>query len=289
MTAAPAMKITALAGWYGGNRVLAESVGKQLGRLVWCGVPFMGGAPELPHIDTRAGVANDLHRHVIHLARVVADPALHDLLAERLDRLLFHPDELAAAQGRCRDREAAGSVGLFGGGGALQTEPDIGWAADYFVCCWMGPGASAGKTTEFARNISTRFTASGGSSAKRYRSAVESLAAWHQALKKWEFTTIDAFDFIARVRDEEGHGLYIDAPWPDAGNDYRNAFNDAQQQRLAESLGRFAKARVVVRYGDHPLIRQLYPEARWRWVKQSSTNQQGNDVSEVLIVNDPTP
>lgn len=283
------MKIKALAGWYGGNRVLAERAGAELGKLAWCGVPFCGGCPELPHIDCRSGIANDLHRHIINLARVVAEPSMFAALGARLEGMLFHPDELAAAQARCRDREAAGSVGLFGGGAAASNGPDLAWAIDYVVCCWMGPGSNAGKAVEFTRHLSSRFTSSGGGSARRFTSAVESLPAWHHALRgTWEFTTVDAFAFIERVRDEKGHGLYIDAPWPDAGNEYRHPLDDARQERLARKLADFNTARVVVRFGDHPLIRELYPESRWRWVRQSSRDQSNGDVSEVLIVNGPS-
>jgi site-specific DNA-adenine methylase len=269
------MRINALAQWFGGNRMLAASVGKALGKLRWCGVPFAGGCPELPHINTAAGVANDLHRHIVNLARVVRDAALVERLAHRLDGLLFHPDELSAAQRRCRYREIHGSV----------TEmPDIEWAADYFAACWMGRGGQAGKQREFDQSLSLRWTSSGGDSAVRFRSAIQSLRDWHRALRNWSFSCIDAFEFIDRVRDADGHGLYVDAPWPDAGNDYRHTFTREQQVRLAEALARFTRTRVVVRYGDHPLIRELYPEPRWTWLEQTSRNQRNGETTEVLIV-----
>lgn len=111
------MTITALAQWFGGNRLLAQSVGRALGRLRWCGVPFAGGCPELPHIRTAA----------------------------------------------------------------------------------------------------------------------------------------------------------------------------EQQARLAEALAKFARTRVVVRYGDHPLIRDLYPEPRWTWLEQRGRNQRNGEIAEVLIVNGGRP
>lgn len=43
MTAAPAMKTKALAGWYGANRKLAAAVGAACGECAWVGVPFAGG------------------------------------------------------------------------------------------------------------------------------------------------------------------------------------------------------------------------------------------------------
>lgn len=274
------MRITALAQWFGGNRMLAESVGRALGRLRWCGVPFAGGCPELAHIRTAAGVANDLHRHVINLARVVRDDALIEQLALRLDDLLFHPDEFAEAQRRCREREQHDRFG---------DTPDVQWAVDYFAACWMGRGGHAGKQREFDQMLSLRWTSTGGDSAVRFRSAIQSLRDWHRALRNWSFTCLDAFEFLDNVRDADGHGLYVDAPWPDAGDEYRHAFTDEQQARLAEALAEFTRTRVVVRYGDHPLIRELYPPQRWTWLGQTSRNQRNGEIAEVLIVNGGRP
>lgn len=56
------------------------------------------------------------------------------------------------------------------------------------------------------------------------------------------------------------------------------------QRQLAERLAGFEHSPVVVRYGDHPLIRELYPDDRWRWVEQASKDMHGGEVAEVLIV-----
>ena len=44
----------------------------------------------------------------------------------------------------------------------------------------------------------------------------------------------------------------------------------------------------MIRFNDHSLIQRLYPEPRWTWLRQTTTNQQGNDVAEVLILNGPS-
>ena len=274
------MRINALAQWFGGNRMLAQSVGRALGKLRWCGVPFAGGCPELPHNQTAAGVANDLHRHIVNLARVVRDDVLVDRLVRRLDGVLFHPDELTAAQRRCREREPRDHVG---------DAPDVAWAADYFAACWMGRGGHAGKRREFDQSLSLRWTSTGGDSAVRFRSAIESLRAWHRALRNWSFSCVDAFEFLDNVRDAEGHGLYVDAPWPDLGGAYRHGFRPDQQARLAEALTRFTRTRVVVRYGDHPLVCELYPQPRWTWLMQTSRNQRNGATAEALIINRGPP
>lgn len=281
------MKIGALSPWFGGNRTLANLAGEQLGKLAWCGVPFMGGASELPTIRCRAGLANDLHRHIINVARVIRDEKMKSELVDRLDKLLFHPDELRHAQLRCATRDGADVGGLFGASGSADEAPNVEWAADYFVCCWMCRGGQAGKKTEFTQGLAVRFTSSGGGSRRRFQSAAESLDAWHRVTKCWEFTRMHVFDFLRRCADRPDHGLYIDAPWPVVGAEYRHGFSDRDQVKLRDNLAKRTN-RVVIRYGDHPFIRELYPEGeKWTWIRNTSKNQKGNDVEEVLIVNGP--
>lgn len=282
-------KITAVAPWYGGCRMLADTIGQQIGDVGWCGIPFCGGLPEVLHIRTRAGVANDLHRHIINLARVIQHEPTAKLMGKLVEGLLFHPEEYAAAQKRCLERELAWELpagGLFGERVVPKLD-DAQWAADYFVCCWMGRGGSAGQEWEFKQSISTRWTPTGGGSARRWRSAVESLRAWTKLLADWEFTCLDAFAFLDMTPDRPDMALYVDAPWRGAGEQYAHKFSDDDQRRLARKLTTYENVRVVVRFGEDPLIRKLYPEPRWTWIEQESRNQEGNVINEVLIVNGP--
>lgn len=275
-----------LAGWFGSNRLLSGRVGVELGKLDWCAVPFCGGCPELPTINTRAGVAADLHRHIINLARCITDNVAFLNFRDLVDARLFHPDEMAAAKQRCNEREKV--VSLFTAAIPIASDmgkPDPEWAADYFVTVWMGRGGHAGKKTEFSQSIATRWTAGGGDSAIRYRSAVASLPGWRKALNRWSFECRDAFDIIDRVKDAPGYGIYCDPPWPDAGHEYKHGFSDQQHERLADRLAKFQHTRIVIRYGDHPLIQHLYPESRWTWLRQTSRAQTNGDVAEVLILN----
>lgn len=283
--------IRALAPWFGGCRSIAYRIGPELGKLRWCGVLFAGGMPELLHIRAQAGVALDLHRHIINLARVVSDPSLLCRMIRRVDRLLFHTDVLAAAQRRCRDREAAGGdAGLFTNGHAASMEPDVEWAADYFVCCWMGRGGYSGRGGELTQSIAVRYTSSGGSSAKRWRSAVESLPAWGRALERWQFVCEDALKFVRRLRPQNAAGIYADPPWVGAGDEYTHRFTIDQHRQLALELARLSEMgyRVVVRYGDDTLVRGLYPASRWRWIESTTKDQRNGEVCEVLIVNGPS-
>ncbi len=286
-TAAAAMSIKAIAPWYGANRMFGHVAGEQIGRCKWVGVPFCGGCAEIPHIQMRSGVANDVHRHIINLCRVIADVETKHLLELRLSKTLFHIDVLREAQRRCIDRELAAGGSLFMRTDDGRQAPDVDWAFDYFCCCWMGPSAKSGKATEFNGYFAGRWTASGGDSATRFRSAIASLEQWHAALLSWNFTTLDALVFISKCKDEEGHAIYCDAPWPDKGDEYKHRVDDGYQSRLAHSLRTFKKARVVIRFNEHPLVHELYPEGEWTWLRHSTRNQANADVEEVLIVNGP--
>ena len=50
-------KTKALAGWFGGARLIAEHVGEALRGCKWVGVPFAGGMSELLHIQASGMLA----------------------------------------------------------------------------------------------------------------------------------------------------------------------------------------------------------------------------------------
>lgn len=107
-------------------------------------------------------------------------------------------------------------------------------------------------------------------------------------MRRCSFDTMDAFEFIPHCVDAQHHGLYVDPPWPDDGKYYRHTFDQSAHERLAELLGGFKEARIVIRFGDHPLIRRLYPEPRWTWRRQKSRTQVNEDKDEILILNGPS-
>jgi DNA adenine methylase len=293
MSATAELTTTALAPWFGSNRMLARHVGAELDGCSWVGVVFAGGMSELAHIGARSIVANDLHRHVVNLARVTRDPVLGPKLYRRLKRELFHPGVLAEAQARCVARDARlpkapTGAGLLFTDEPVEDAPELDWAADYFVSQWMTRSGSAGTDAEFRGGISGRWDAGGGDSAVRYQSAVNSLVAWRRILKRCNFTSLDCFDFIAKVHDKPGIGIYSDAPFPDAGDPYRHKFTESHQRRLAKALGEFTEARVVIRFYDHPLIRELYPADRWTCIERVGRTQANGSAAEVLILNGPS-
>lgn len=266
--------VTALAPWFGGSRMIAHEVGNELSGLRWVGVPFAGGMAELAHIDAPSLLVSDLHKHVINLARVVANDSTRRPLLRALKRIAFHPDELKLTQEVCSRIEPT-----------WAASPDVSLATAYFVTQWMG--RSGGTADEFKGGLSSRWNGNGGDSNTRYRSAIRSLAEWCRVMRRCNFNCMDAFDFIVKVDDDPRNGLYIDAPWPDDGDGYKHAFTENDQRRLAEMLGRFEYTRIVIRYGDHPLVRDLYDreENGWTIRKITGRTQANKEKAELLIIN----
>lgn len=233
MTIASDLKVKAVANWFGSDRMVAAAIAHQLKSCVRVDIPFAGGMSIVPYLECRQILANDLHRHVINLCRVIQDPQLGPALYRKLRRYVLHPDHLVVAQARCRMRETAfeSAPGLLFGVNPRKAEtdlptPDLWWAEDYFVATWMGQGGRSGTKNEFNGCLSFRRDAGGGSSAVRFANAGWSIPAWRRAFRKTEFCAIDAFDFIREVKPEDGHGLYVDAPWPD---DQRVIWDYAQE------------------------------------------------------------
>lgn len=293
MTQTADMKVKAVAPWFGSNRMLASRVGELMGKQDWIGVPFAGGMCELPYLQARTVVANDLHRHVINLARVMADAHLGPLLYRKLRRYILHPDAVVICQQRCvlRESNMEQSFDLAAGIDrdvvrTMNPEPDLLWAEDYFVSAWGARSHSAGTCDEFSSGMSWRWNANGGDSAVRFNNAVRSIPAWRRALRHCSFTTLDALVFLDKCKDEAGHGIYCDPPFPGPGDRYKHRVDEAFQRRLAEKVATFGAARVVMRFYDHPLIQELYPESHWTWHRLAGRTQANKAAPEVLLTND---
>lgn len=272
-------KVSAIAPWYGSNRTLAEHVGRALEGCPLVAVPFAGGMSELAHVGARTLLVNDKHRHVINLARVAADSENGPRLYRSLRRVLCHPEELEAAQARCRPRDEKPVLDP-------ANFRSLEWAKDYFICAWMARNGVAGTKKEFDAGISVRYDAGGGDSAVRFRSATRSLVAWRRILARATFTTLDAFEFLGKIKDVEGHGIYVDPPFPGPGDDYQHSFTDAQHKQLAAVLGQYRMARVLCRFYDVPMIRELYPEGQWSWARLEGRKQTNDKAPEVLLLNE---
>jgi len=260
--------------WFGSCTENAATVGKALEGCRFACLPFAGGMSEVPFITAKQILANDRHRHAINLCAVVANDDLRAMLVKAADEMPYHPDILSLAQ------QQAASFG-----GEPFTTPNYDAALAYFVAIWMGRGGKAGTTGELSGALPIRWNANGGGSNRRYRTAIEALDGWGETFRRCEFTCMDAFDFLAKVPDTPETGVYSDANWPDAGEEYLHKIDSAGQHKLADDLRRFSKARVVVRFGEHELIRQLYQESDgWTWHPMESRNQANDIKPEFLIV-----
>jgi len=269
--------VTALLPYYGGNRTLAPHVGAHLAGRSFVAIPFAGGLSEVRCITARTLLVGDLHKHVIALASVVAHPQMGPRLIRRLRRWVCHESAMEAAQERCIGYERNGP-------------PDdlVQWAEDYFAASWLARSGLAGTEKEFAASFAVRYDAGGGDPAKRFHSAIDGLRDLRRTLRRCTFVVRDAFDLLDELKDEPETGVYVDAPWPKDGDKYRHRFTDAQQKQLAQALARFQRARVVIRYGDHPLIRELYAAKRWHWLHldgRTANRREKGSKAEVLILN----
>lgn len=268
------MRTQALANWYGRDGAVVDRVAELLDGCRWIGVPFAGGMGVLASLRCNQGVAGDLHRHVINLARVMASPFRRDQMLDQLATLPLHSDALERARRVCAERERAEAEGLptdlFGQPvrGGYVERCDVEWAAAYFTLSWMSRAGASGTKDEFApATMSLRWSASGGGSSQRWRSAVEGIPEWDDVLNRWAFIVADVFDFLANVTDLAENGLYLDPTFPVVGDGYQHVLTMAQHKQLVKKLLGFATTRIVVRFHDAPVIRELYADPRWKVVE----------------------
>lgn len=265
--------------YFGGNRTNAKRVGELLAGCRWVGIPFAGGMPELLHIDAPSIVVSDLHCHVINLAWAIKRFGA-EMLIDHLDAEPFHPVALQSAQDRLKS--SRDHMRAIVAKGCVSVEA----AQDYFVTQWMGRSGQAGTDREFDGKLSVRWNANGGDSNKRYRSAVQGVAAFQSVMRRCNFVCEDVFTFLDRVQDVDGHAVYCDPPWPDAGAAYVHAVDDQRfHENLRSRLSEFRHVKVVIRYGSYELIRKLYSGDQWTIHDCEGRTQGRNSLAEVLITN----
>lgn len=265
--------------WYGANTANAEPVGELLDECHYVVILFCAGMAEVPHIRARQIVCNDRHRDVIALASCVRNPLTRRILLASLRWTVFHPESLRAAQQYMLSAESLEIDGT--------PEQLVARASAYFVTQWMGRSARAGTLEEFRGKLPIRTNGNGGASGVRYWSAVRGLAEWGQVFRRCEFTCLDWRHVLDEYgADLVGHGIYADPPWPGAGDKYRHKFTPADHVTLRDRLSAYGRARVVVRYGVHPVIERLYLAESQGWsvheVRGRAQSRKG--VPELLLV-----
>lgn len=284
----PEMTIGALSPWAGAKRNLAAPIIRELGKHVKYDEPFCGScAILLAKPPATCETVNDLHGDLINLARVLKNEETAVALYGQLSRLLMHEDLFHEAAERWRQA----------GHRPASDAPDLDRAADYMVCSWFGRNGVAG-TQNYHQGFCVRYTKNGGHAGKRWCSAVDSIPAWHERLRRATILNRDGFELLGRLEDAEGCAIYCDPPYIQKGFKYVHDFAAGDHQRLADLLARFKRTRVVVSYYQHPDLGRLYPPGRW-WmqslkatkaiVNQGRRDKQGAvEAPEVLITNGPS-
>lgn len=266
------LKTKSVLSYFGSDSEVAASLAALLNGCRHVTIPFCGGLAILPHLTARGIVANDAHDLVInfyrHLSGRYGEKAQQSLI-DRCQHTLSHPDEIELAEGIC--------VGI-----GMQKSVEQAWA--YWALCWIGRKGKGG-TKHVGGAPSVRRTAGGGNNASRIRAAAGDLHEWARQIERCEWQSVDFRELLPAVADKAGCGIYADPPWVGAGRNYLHPFTEQDHRDLADELKRFNTATVVVRYGDDPLIRDLYTD--WHIIEAASRDQCNAVKGEIWIVNDP--
>lgn len=291
------MKINAIAPWFGGKRTMAPAIITELGRHASYFEPFCGSMAVLfAKEPSRNETVNDLHGHLINLARCIQADEYRPNLFNGLQATLYSTDLFETSREYMAARPAIDQADM----------PDAVAAFHYFIVSWMGRNGTAG-TERINYQKATRWTPGGGSGPTRFRNAVDSIPAWAQRLRNVDIQNMDGFQLIQKISDQDGVVIYADPPYKQAGRGgarYEHEFQDNKggifsshddHARLAEAFGRFQKARVVVSYYDDAEIRELY--AGWTVVEHTRQknlhvqNRRGAgacEAPEILLINGPS-
>jgi site-specific DNA-adenine methylase len=262
--------------YFGSDSEVASSLAGLLDHCRHVTIPFCGGLAILPHLKAKVVVANDKNWAAIHFYRVVNDPVLFPELLRKCQATLNHPLDGLQAHG-CWNY-------LHQQPGTINEAPVMGaWA--YWAMCWIGRKGRGGTRQQFDQMTtpSVRWTATGGANASRLRAAAEDLSLWAEHFRRCDFTSECFRVLLPKVADDPSCGIYCDPPWVGAGDEYLHPFTPEDHRDLAKQLYRFRETTVVLRYGDDPLIRELY--ADWRIIEASSRDQNNAVKGELWITN----
>lgn len=275
---------------------MAPLIVKELGKHTQYFEPFCGSMAVLFAKEPSAQeTVNDLHGDLVNLALCLQDEFHAPWLYERLQRTLVGDALLYEA------RE-------YFTGSPEDIRPEMPCrerAYWYFVSSWMSRNGVAGMERQDFQ-LAVRWTAGGGSPTVRWRSAVESMPAWHRRLQNVVVLSRDAFEIIPKFDDAEHVAIYIDPPYPRESRSHGSYLHDFQEGEglfagsddhatLAMMLDGFEKARIVVSSYDCPRIRELYKG--WTFVDharqknlhaQNGRGARPKEAPEVLIINGPS-
>jgi site-specific DNA-adenine methylase len=258
--------------WFGSDSEVAADLAAMLDHCSHVTIPFVGGASIIPHLKAGVILAADLHDQAINFYRVISGEygteATYDLV-HRCKNTLNHPAEMALS------RELSSS-----------TSPvHRAWA--FWAHCWLARKGQGG-TKKHSESISVRYGPGGGDNASRITAVAEDMRLWAAELKRCSFSVMDFRELLPKVHDHPKGGIYCDYVWVSEGKNYLHSATPRDHRYLAALLHRFEQTTVVIRYGDDPLIRELYQQPRWTWIDAASRTQSNAVRSEVWITNRAT-
>lgn len=246
------MKVSSIAPYFGAKRTLARTIAQHLGpHRAYCEL-FMGSAAVLlSKPEASIEIANDLYGSIINLARVLASPRWHDL-QRRCGRMLMHEQLFLECKASVRSSEHVVAPSISG-----VDDEHVDAAVWFFARSWLGRNGAVG-THESNATMARRFTSKGGGGGIRWRAALASMRSWHDRLQRVQFSQMNAIEMASRIEDSGDWSIYADPPYIDKGAKYVHDFEPEDHASLAEALGRFCYAKVVVSYYDHPDLDNMY-------------------------------
>jgi len=278
------MKIKSIVPYFGGKRKLAPRIVELLGPHKTYWEPLCGSmAVLLLKPPCEMETVNDLHEDLINLARVIQDKNLAFDLYDKLSRTLYAEKFFEESKERWTSAN-----------GDPDTWLSLERAYDYFVVSWMGLNGVSG-TARCNYQFALRWCRGGGQGARRWRSVIDSMPAWHKRLQNVVILQRDAFEILDNIKDDKDTVIYCDPPYFDKSDKYIHDFTAEQHEQLAQSLKRFGKARIFVSYYDDPKLEGLYEGFRkvvfsmstqsLRNATRGEKKQPRKEQVEILLVN----
>ena len=269
------MKTKSALSYFGSDSEVAADLASLLDGCKHVTIPFCGGLSILPYLQARGIVANDLHDAAINFYHVISEchgVDVKDAAIARCQNTLSHPSDLKHAQHVLKNVEACGA----------EEYHRAAYAWAFWALCWIGRKGKGG-TKHQGGMPSVRRTAAGGTNASRIRAAANDLEEWAKQFERCEFECLDFRELLPKVADRADCGIYCDPPWVGSGRSYLHSFAEPDHRDLARDLYRFEYTRIVVRYDDTPLVRELYED--WHIIEAASRDQRNAVKDELWILN----
>ena len=279
--------VTCVIPYYGGDRDVVDYYADPLLDCQHVTIPFCGGCSMIYRLSEHDAAAqhinaSDLNWYAVNLGRVLANKETREEFLFYIEFMPLADVEMQSSISRLIQQSLNLKDLVKRGGCSTHL------AVCYFATAWQGRSGAAGTGREGVQTqCSKRWIPSGGSSAKRWVSAIDAVReVWGSMQATTTFCNRSAFDLLPDVQDSRDCGIYCDPPWFDVGDKYAFPFLPTDHLKLCEQLGRFEQTRVVIRYGADDRVRQIYSDAsRWTITEISSRNQANNSVDELLIQN----